>query len=445
MEFTLSDAIAEYIEQRKQTKLEPLQKARDKVLASTDDAVAIVVAQTEYAQAAAPIEAMFEPKEWLTNAAGRAKQISLATHAPKFTHGDSKASSMLVSGDAPVETTHLVTAHLAEKAIDAVGNAAVLDVARLLKIEVNGESLIQQLQSGHVEALSAFTQDAEQLAQWQAGFKLALGDEKLSGHTLTKQLYFPLASDGKDQNYHLLCPLFSSSMAHELYQQVTATRFGDEPKAIREARRKEQYHPELDQSFPATAVQNFGGSKPLNISQLNNERSGRSFLLSCAPPSYQKQEKPPLNRRSLFDRQLSYQTRSLLSAFKVFLESLTGQESNFKIRYRRDYHYVMPLIDAVLTQAALVQSMGEHAGWASHEDCQLKAAHGLWLDVANPSAAFQAERDKGDWLTVVAQDFAAWLTLQLKSNDRYLLGDVEQNYFKKLFMQELKRLERGVR
>ncbi|MBH9742075.1 hypothetical protein [Vibrio navarrensis] len=37
MDNTLSDAIADYIEQRKQTKLEPLSKALNKVLDKSDD------------------------------------------------------------------------------------------------------------------------------------------------------------------------------------------------------------------------------------------------------------------------------------------------------------------------------------------------------------------------------------------------------------------------
>lgn len=439
MELTLSEAIADYIEQRKQTKLEPLQKARDKVLEKSDDATEVSMAKSQYHEAAAPIEAAFKPVDWLTDAAKRAKQVSLATHAAKFTHSDAKASSILVTVTELQNSGYVTTASLESKAIDAVGNAAALDVAKLLKITVKGESLIDQLQNKHVDALKAFTDDAALLVEWQSGFEKALGDEKRSGHTLTKQLYYPVNLDGADK-YHLLCPLFSSSLAHELHKQVTKTRFG-ESKDIREARRKGNFHQALDESFPATAVQNFGGSKPQNISQLNSERYGQSFLLNCAPPTYEAQSKPPLTSASIFNREFGFKTSKLIREFKAFLIGLTEQDRNFKTRYKRDYGFVQPLLDSLFNYAVQIQSLTEHAGWASDE-CQMKREHALWLDVNNPSAAFQTEREKSDWLEIVANDFSLWLLRKLENKQHYLLGDVEQQYFKKLCLHELKTFER---
>lgn len=441
MELTLSEAIADYIEQRKQTKLEPLQKARDKVLEKNDDATAISMAKSQYHEGAAPIEAVFKPVDWLTDAAKRAKQISLATHAAKFTHSDAKASSILVTATEKQNSGYVTTDSLESKAIDAVGNAAALDVAKLLKITVNGESLIDQLQNKHVDALKAFTDDAALLGEWQSGFEKALGDEKRSGHTLTKQLYYPVNLDG-DEKYHLLCPLFSSSLAHELHKQVTKTRFG-ESKDIREARRKGNFHQALDESFPATALQNFGGSKPQNISQLNSERYGQSFLLNCAPPTYQAQSKPPLTSASIFNREFGFKTSTLVREFKAFLTGLTEQDRNFKTRYKRDYGFVQPLLDSLFNHAVQIQSLTEHAGWASDEQCQMKREHALWLDVNNPSTAFQTEREKKDWLEVIASDFSLWLLRKLENKQHYLLGDVEQQYFKKLCLHELKAFERN--
>lgn len=441
MDLTLSSAIADYIEQRKQIKLEPFQKALNKVLDKSDDPIAIGQAKAEYAEASAPIEEAFTPVTWLTDAAKRAKQISLATHAAKFTHSDAKASSMLVTSKEPDPKRYLTTSSLKDKAIDAVGNAAALDVAKLLKISVENESLVDQLQNQSLDALKAFTDDAELLAEWQAGFEKALGDEKLSGHTLSKQLYYPVALDNNEPKYHLLCPLFSSSMAHELHSQVTKTRFG-EAKDIRDARKKGLYHSKLAQSFPSTAVQNFGGSKPQNISQLNSERYGQSYLLNCAPPNYQAQSKPPIKSKSIFNREFSFKTSAIIREFKTFLIGLSEQDKNFATRYKRDYEFVQPLLDTLFDYAAQIQSLTAYAGWASDEECQMKSQHALWLDANNPSPKFQAEREKGNWLEDIAGDFAHWLLIKLTSKEDYLLGDVEHNYFKKLCLYELKAFER---
>lgn len=439
MEATLTQAIADYIEQRKQAKLEPLQKAQNKVLEKSEDEVEIAKAKVEYAEKAAPIEESFKPEVWLTDAARRAKQISLATHAAKFTHSDAKSSSILVT-ETYTTDKYLVTANLAVKAIDAVGNAAALDVAKLLKLQVGNESLITQLQNNEASALNAFTQNSELLQNWLNGFKLALADEKLSSHTLSKQLYFPIKNntDEVTPNYHLLCPLFSSSLAHKLHKKVTETRFG-ESKDIRDARRANKFDERIEASFPNTAVQNFGGSKPQNISQLNSERYGQNFLLNAAPPSFKSQTKPPLNSTSLFSRSFTYSVSSYLREFKTFLTNLKPEENNFKMRYKRDHHFILPIVDQLMYHATNIQVMA--AGWATEPECKLKHAHALWLDVYNPNESFQREREKLDWQAIMAADFASWLIKQLKNNDKYRLGDIEHGYFSKVCLHQLKRFE----
>lgn len=439
MEHTLTQAVADYIQQRKEAKLEPVQKALDKVLKKSDDPIEIAEAKAEYQDKTNAIETTFIPKNWLTDAAKRAKQISVATHAAKFTHSDAKASSVLVSEQCNDDQPYVVTAKLASKAIDVVGNAAALDVARMLKLSANGETLIEQLQQDHVQALAPFADNSELLEEWKDGLKLALGDKKLSGHTLNKQIYFPIETN--DQEYHLLCPLFSSALAHELNHAITSTRYG-ESKDIREARKAGKYTAQLDESFPRTAVQSFGGSKPQNISQLNSERHGQVFLLNNAPPTFRHQNKPPVKQQTIFNRQLTYKTSNLLQEFKRFLENLRENERNLKVRHKRDNNYIQPIISLVLDYGLGIQLMKDYAGWSESPECRLKHAHALWLDVYNPSETFQIERAKLDWLDIVANDFSHWLTKQLR-NDKYTLSDIEHNYFKKLFINKLKSFERN--
>ncbi|WBA13605.1 type I-F CRISPR-associated protein Csy1 [Salinivibrio proteolyticus] len=440
MEHSLYDALLAYIEQRKQAKLEPLQKARDKALKAAASQEQEAIANADYAEKATPIEAKFEPIQWVTDAATRAKQISLATHCPKFVHSDARASSMLVTENDKSESRYLTSYSLTEKAIDAVGNAAALDVARFLKITVEGESLISQLQAGHISVLKPLTDDANLLETWRAGFSLALGDQVLSAHNLIKQTYFPV----NEGEYHLLCPLYSSSLAHTLYTKVRATRYGEKVKAIREAKNKQHYHPERLEAFPRTVKQTFGGSKPQNVSQLNSERHGEGFLLNAAPPSYQQQPEDPSKQTSIFNRRLAYQTSHLIHDFRSFLASLTERDRNFATRYRRDHDFILPLTDLVFDYAARVQQQVP-AGWSQGTDvqsCQLKREHALWLDVYNPDDQFQRERDAQAWLDTVASDFAAWLLRQLEDKQHYLLGDTEFNYIRKVFLTQLKAFER---
>ncbi len=434
---TLAEAIANYIEQRKKTKLEPLDKKRQKVLDKGDE-VAIAAANTEYRSAALPIEKSFEPEVWLTNAAKRAKQISLATHAAKFTHSDAKATSRLVVEQTVFDDAYLVTSSLKEKAIDAVGNAAALDVAKLLNLKVENESLIEQIRQGSSPALSEFTSDAALLSSWIEGFKEALGGKELTVNSLTKQLYFPV-SNASESEYHLICPLFSSALCHQLHEKVTSSRYGTS-KEVRDARKAGNYHSSMDVNFPQTAIQTFGGSKPQNISQLNSERYGQTFLLNTSPPTFQSQVKPPLSHKTIFSNQFTRKVFASLREFKTFLENLKPHENNFRTRYKRDHYFVIPIVEQLLHYASSIQKI--ESGWAQLPECSLKAEHALWLDLNNEDSNFQTERGKRNWLPVVANDFATWLIKQLKSDEHYLLGDVEHAYFHKLCLHHLTRFER---
>lgn len=435
MEATLTQALADYIDQRKQTKLEPLQKALDKVLENGDE-VAIAAAKAEYAEKAAPFEVKFQYETWITDAAKRAKQLTLATHPPKYTHGDSKASKIF-SDNQVVSNTHVNSAILLDEHLDFAGNSAAFDVASFLKVQSGSESLITQLQSGQVTALNAFTENDSLLQSWVEGFKLALSDETLSSHNLSKQVYFPISPNTGE--YHLLSPLFSTQLAHELHKKIKSTRSATSTD-VRKARKANKYHYKLDVSFPHTAIQVFGGTKPQNISQLNQERFGETFLLNCAPPDFKQQAKPPLGSQTLFNRQFYFKVAGYLREFKRFLETLRQEQRNFKIRYKRDQHFIAPILDQLMIYAASIQAMP--AGWTSDNGCKLKHSHALWLDVNNTNEAFQREREKLDWQNEIAADFASWLNRQLKSEE-YLLSDSEHAYFAKLCLHQLKLFERN--
>ncbi|MFM9785779.1 type I-F CRISPR-associated protein Csy1, partial [Streptomyces scabiei] len=84
-------------------------------------------------------------------------------------------------------------------------------------------------------------------------------------HKLAKQVYFPVGND-----YHLLCPLFATSLAQVLHEKLVASRFGEEAKAARDAHKAGKWHPQPDVRYPDMAEMHFGGTKPQNISALNS-------------------------------------------------------------------------------------------------------------------------------------------------------------------------------
>ncbi|UPT57891.1 type I-F CRISPR-associated protein Csy1 [Dickeya zeae] len=439
-ESELTQFIVSYIETRKQAKLDAFDKAADKQRAALSGE-ALAAAEVALLQQRREIEQAYEVRTWLTDAASRAGQISLVTHALKFTHSDAKGSSVF-STEPATATDVLSTASLAQPAIDAVGNAAALDVAKLLQTEHQGDSLVAALQRGDHRALEALAENPEQLTQWLAGFRQVLSDKQPSSHKLAKQIYFPVG----DGEYHLLSPLYSSSLSQALDQRLNAVRFGEQAKAIREARYEKRWHDGVDVSYPGIAVQNMGGTKPQNISALNSARSGRSYLLNCAPPQWLSQIKPPLDSDTIFRNNgevdaLTYVDRRDM---RQFLLSVKEVENNRDIRNQRR-RYLDRLINTLFDYVATVQNLGK-AGWSTYS--QLNFPLQLWLDPrrCQQDDAFRYAREGGDWKEQVAHEFGQWLNDRLH-HDKLIFGEVERREWSTaaLFKQRLRENERWLK
>ena len=111
----------------------------------------------------------FQRETWLADAARRASQISLATHALKYGHPDAKGSN-LYADDAALPEGYIGTASCATIHEDVVGNAAALDVFKFLKLEHDGKSLLQRVMENDETLQAAFSDDAERAAEWMASF-----------------------------------------------------------------------------------------------------------------------------------------------------------------------------------------------------------------------------------------------------------------------------------
>ncbi|KML25862.1 type I-F CRISPR-associated protein Csy1 [Salmonella enterica subsp. enterica serovar Derby] len=423
--------LSTYIAGRRQTKLEAFDKEAAK--RSAEESATIAAERRD-------LELRYEPKAWLTDAAKRAGQINLVTHAAKFTHGDSKSSS--IYSEAVAQEGYLCTAALSGLEPDAVGNAAALDVAKLLQTRVNGgDSLLASLKRGDHAALAAFTDEANQRREWIAGFSRALTPGEPASHKLAKQGYFPVG-----ENYHLLSPLFATSLVHAMHQKMIAFRFGDDVKAIWKARREKTWHPTPLTLFPDSAEIHFGGTKPQNISYLNSVRGGRSWLLSCQPPQWKKTEKPPTTLRSIFtsggqfDRRANSTVQLLMS-----LLTRTGDYTNVRIREARD-EYIDALIDLLFVVASELQR-DTWQNWTL--SCERLVSHQqLWLDPwrTKTDEAFRLERDKDDWQVSVATDFALWLNGRL-SKALKDVGYVEQREWqtRERLRSNLREMEKIIR
>ncbi|MEB5016278.1 type I-F CRISPR-associated protein Csy1 [Pseudomonas aeruginosa] len=372
---------------------------------------------------------------WLADAARRVGQLQLVTHTLKPIHPDARGSNLHSLPQAPGQPGLAGSHELGDKLVsDVVGNAAALDVFKFLSLQYQGKNLLNWLTEDSAEALQALSDNAEQAREWRQAF---IGITAVKGapasHSLAKQLYFPLLGSG----YHLLAPLFPTSLVHHVHALLREARFGEAARAAREARSRQESWPHGFSEYPNLAIQKFGGTKPQNISQLNSERYGENWLLASLPPHWEGQEvRAPLQQASVFEHHFgqSPEVAELTSTLRRFLA--TTAHNNLAIRQYRA-QLVGQICGEALQYAARLREL--EPGWSASPDCRLHEAEQLWLDPlrVHTDEAFMRRRLWGDWPVEVSERFANWLNQALTSKS-LAMGEAEAKQWRQDLGKELK-------
>jgi CRISPR-associated protein Csy1 len=374
-------------------------------------------------------------------------QIQIATHIAKGVHPDLKVrhTTNLMVRPRDLAFLSVVGSHVLppDVAGDSTGNGSYVkksyELNLLLSIEFEGKSLRSWILEGDDDAESVVTLNVEHGLVIRALVSLAEPRCKgpASSH-LAKQIYWQLPGEEhsahEDSSYHLLAPLYPTTLVHRVYQQLRDDRFSDAAKAARAARKEGTYHSRPVREYPDLAIQKLGGTKPQNISQLNSERRGDNCLLASVPPVWKAAAVRPLwGVRSLFEvwgRRPSVQqpTRQL----RRFLE---GKPPANEATRRRVRGMVEALVDELIQLQAELLML--ESGWTTASECELSAAQCAWLDPGGFSSITRIEQDADE---VVATDFARWLNAQLRNV--LPVGDDEFAAWRKLARDELRAVAR---
>ncbi|MDE0302636.1 MAG: type I-F CRISPR-associated protein Csy1 [Gammaproteobacteria bacterium] len=382
----------------------------------------------------------YRPTVWIAYAAHRVKQIRLVTHAIKYSHPDARGSSLCSDG-CKVAGEDLVGTHTLGKlrSLDVAGNAANLDVYKFLSLEVEGVPLWQRARDQDAALLAALPGNAEENQAWVESFaSLAKDDPEPKSHALAKQVYWPLEEHG----YHLLEPLFPTSLVQSAYDILQKARFSEEAKTAREARRDGKSHAQGFRDWPELLIQNFGGTKPQNISQLNSERHGEVWLLPSLPPSWKQMGfHPPLHMNTVFKR-LPYKFDRKAEELGHYLASVRDW-SNRDIRDGRARR-VFEIIDDLIHFSFLFRG-DLPAGWSADESCKLDEVERYWLDPNRDGEDFQQQCRSTDWPRDIADRFGKWLNSRLRKRYGLPVGDREHHEWLREFENELADHLRGIK
>lgn len=396
--------------------------------------------------------AKYEYGAWLADAARRVSQIQAVTHVLKATHPDARGSNLRVaSGSLPVHDeigTHTLGTDVAE---DVVGNAAALDVFKFLKLDVEGRRLLDWMQAGDDDLAHALHDDEATARGWMAAFSaLVRQGGQPASHEMAKQVYWHIGGDpADDSQYHLLMPLFSSSLTHAVHAEIQDARFGEANQAARKARRDKAPHEGVNREYLGLVARKLGGTKPQNISQLNSERGGVNYLLASLPPYWASSQVPRLlGRKSAFGAFGGLpEVRMLVKELAGFLK--TDPDPVRDTRRRRE------AIEQALSAQLQAFAEGVHdafePGWTRDAACELPEEEQLWLDPGRAEAVLRGEVAQddeadeafarayqwGDWPDQVVGRFGLWLNARLSEAGLLGLGEAEYKHWARQAVAEV--------
>ncbi|KAF7764815.1 hypothetical protein PCIT_b0892 [Pseudoalteromonas citrea] len=331
-------------------------------------------------------ETIFSLRVWLPNAAKRAGQISISTHPCTFSHPSARKNkngyvSSVIAKSERCNDGFLRSGNVAVQA-DALGNAAALDVYKFLTIVTeNGQTLLQHLEQDSNLAINLFRSTAMNEPSDYEVLKEGLlamiaPSEEVVTSSKIKQVYFPITDESKHtQPYHQLSLLTASGIVFELRKRLDNMRFGDEVKQAREQRKANQVHQSHQEIIDLTTI-GYGGTKPQNISVLNNQHGGKAHLLMSMPPKLKSRDLH-FPTSDFFSQTVRYSQciKQFQALHKLYLLP-NEYHNNMHTRSERDELY-QEVIDHVIEQMFTIRSVSIEQ--FNKLTSTLPAAQRIWL------------------------------------------------------------------
>ena len=392
--------------------------------------IVVSMAEHEIKETQQECEQLFSLNEWLPNAAKRAGQISMSTHPCTFSHPSARKNKngYVSSVLSTVEYTAdgLLKTGNVNAATDALGNAAALDVHKFLTLNMeDGKTLLTHIQLDTELAKSLLTIKSESYESLKKGF-LAMVESSSESITSSKikQVYFPVEDD-----YHQLSLLTNSGMVYELRSRLDKLRFSEEVKNLRDKKRKNEYSEQGYGEIYGLTTIGYGGTKPQNISVLNNQNGGKAHLLSSIPPSIEKRN-IHFPKSDFFVE--SFKQNEYADIFRALHKLFQADHHNINIRDARD-RYLQQVIDLIIEKMWAVRAVSQAQ---FHEQSSNLSSHQkTWLR----SELAEQRENEVQWLDTLVHEISRWFSrryekilgkqaVKLGEEERLLFANsVEQN------------------
>lgn len=338
---------------------------------------------------------------WLPDAAKRAGQISVASHPCTFSHPSARKNkngyvSSIIAKNKPRIDGFLRSGNVSVEP-DALGNAAALDVYKFLSLEMSDQrSLLVHIEQESELARQLLDIPSCEFQTLRDGFlKMVDSDQASVSSSKIKQVYFPIA----DGEYHLLSLLTHSGHLFELRKRLDALRFGDAVKEARECKKTNHFHPAGYQEIFGLTTIGFGGTKPQNISVLNNQNAGKAHLLASIPPELTSRD-IRLPKTDFFKESFNaWQAKEVLESLHRLFQT---DYNNINLRDGRDYR-IQQYVDLVIEKMWQVRLFLE--AYSGELSSALPLEQKIWL---YPEFAEQRQQED-EWLDKIIRHIARGL------------------------------------
>lgn len=383
----------------------------------------------------------FNPSQWIPDAARRAGQIKISTHPCTFSHPSASKhknkddkTTAIISHKLKRNDGFLRTGNVKTN-IDALGNAAVLDVYAFLNLIMeDGRKLIEHIEAETDIARECLQLTADTYENLRDGFLAMVKDAEKEVITSSKikQVYFPINSG----NYHLLSILSNSGLIYKLKERIELLRFSNDQKEVREIKKRNEFSDKGFMDLLNTTTIGYGGANPQNISVFNTSNRGRAYLLPSVPPVLTKRKiRFPRNnffRESIRHFHIREPLERLHGIFKTGLDSIIPRKN---IESGRD-NRIEEILDTIILRMTVLRSISSEQYY--EKSSQLPEYQKIWLLDSNEN-----KRDESDeWLNILCNEIARWIGKAYKSQIKnpVILGTAEANYIEEIIKKNKEAL-----
>lgn len=375
-------------------------------------------------------------EQWIDWALDFGEESYLATHIAKLTHSSSKGSSVdcrYYPGCEKFDGSYITTPK--NPILDtAYPDNKYSSISQFYNIEISGRYVGDLLREGGEDYLSGLTTNEPLLNEWCERFTKLITNPNKQSYFLSKQLYFP-----EENGYHLLIPLTSSSLLHEIHLSHK-NYFSDEQNEVRVLKEKSKYSPLYQVSFPKKAYLHVTGSNHSNASSLNGKRGGRVALLPASPPQWQSSRSSYKDKETIFDRNLNYALQESIKILSHYLLLIKNKQLSISQPQRNAavIQKLQSISDVFFDYIEGINCNEKDEGWTI--DSALPIAQQLLCEPWRDDTEAKQHTVNNQWQKTLSQDYALWLSRQLNKDKRLNLSTIHAAIWRDAFSVQLREI-----